>query len=209
VLWLFEGMRGPDAPAKTGELRALVAIRDAAKHAPALDLDREAIRGVMERRAAAPEAPPAHRGAALGYLWSAGELGAEAEARARAVRTLRGAAAPARVGELLSGLFALAREEVVGAREVVEALDAVLTGLSCEELLVALPALRLAFGWFPPRERDAIARLVLAVHGEADRSVHRLRRLDVDAAAVARGVELERRVSALAARFGLEPEEAP
>jgi hypothetical protein len=207
-LWLFEGMRGPDAPAKADELRALVAIRDAAKHARALAIDREVLRGVMERRAADPEAPPAHRGAALGSLWSLGMLGAEAEARQRAVRALRGAAEPTRVGELLAGLFALAREEVVAARELVEALDAILAGQTWEEFLIAVPALRLAFSWFPPRERDAIARLVLAVHGRAGGPA-RLRRLDVDAAVVTRGVELERRVSALSARFGLVPEEDP
>lgn len=204
--WLFEGMGGPDATARPEELRALVAIRDAMKYATGLDLDHDAVRCVMERRALAPDAPPAHRGAALGYLWSMDALGGEGEARERAVRALRSAAQPNRIGELLAGLFALAREEVARAGVVLEALDGILAGQTWEEFLIALPALRLAFGWFPPLERDAIARQVLAIHGRRTEASSRLRRLEVDAATVARGVELERCVSERRTRFGLAPE---
>src|SRR5690606_8005906 len=112
-----------------------------------------------------PEAPPAHRGAALGYLWSVGAIGSEDEARERAVAAIRASSRPRVLGEHLAGLFALAREQVIASRELVEALDAILGGMPLDELLVALPSLRLAFGFFPPRERDAIARLVLAIHG--------------------------------------------
>jgi hypothetical protein len=204
-LWLFEGTTGAQAPAQPGELRAIVALRDTVKHGePSLGIDADAVRAVMERKAHDLEAPPAHRGAALGYLWSMGALGAsEDEARATAVRVLRASALPQTVGDLLAGLFALAREQVIHARELVQALDALVSTMSFEDLLLAIPALRLAFTFFPPRERDAIARLVLSLHGRQGESTRALRRLEASPEVVLRGVELERRVSELAARYGL------
>ena len=206
-LWLFEGKAAPEAATSPEELRAVVAMRDAIKHAGAvLDLDEDAARSVMERRAVDPQAPPAHRGAAVGYLWSTGAFNSEEDARGRAVHALRSVTAPELLGELLGGLFALAREEVIAARELVVALDAIVGGQAWDEFLIAIPSMRLAFSWFPPRERDAIARLVLAVHGKADEvSTAFLRRLTVDAATVTAALEIERRVDDVERRFALSP----
>lgn len=204
-LWLLEGRSGAEAPTPLEELRAVVALRDAVRYgAGTLAIDPEAARAVMSRRARDADAPPAIRGAALGYLWSTRAFDDEAEAQATAVRALKGASAPAVVGELLGGLFALAREEVIAAPALVEALDGILAGQSLHDFLVAVPALRLAFAWFPPRERDAIAKLVLGLHGGAG-DVRGLRHLDVAPEAMARALELERRLDAIEARYGLAP----
>lgn len=152
-----------------------------------------------------PTAPPALRGAALGWLWSMGALADEADAEARAVRALRRASAPESIGELLGGLFALAREEVIGARGLVGALDGILGAQSMREFLIAVPSLRLAFAWFPPRERDAIARVVLDLHGAEGGALRPLRRLAAAPEALARAIELEGRVDAIEARYGLAP----
>lgn len=253
--WLFEGATGSRA-ADGDELRALIAIRDAAKHGEGLAVDRDALFGVMRRRAADDRAPPAHRGAAMGMLWSLGALDApparggqpaqseppacgerpapgEQPARGAAEDRERGSTSgdralagrpaaadarartdawasdvarrlePRRLGDLLAGLFALAREEVVSDRALVAAIDRAVAAQAEDEFLAALPSLRLAFAWFPPRERDAIARIVLALHG-AGEVPGSLRRLAVDAATVARGRALERRVDALMARYGLD-----
>lgn len=202
-LWLFEGMHGPEAEASRAEIAGVVAIRDAVKHGRGLAVDPQQVRDVMERRAVDPGAPPAHRGAALGYLWSVGAFDSEAEARERAIHALRASSRPRILGELLAGLFALAREQIVDARELVEAIDAIVTAMPLEDLLVAIPSLRIAFTFFPPRERDAIARLVLTIHGRADLSTRELRRAAVSPEAVAEGLALEARVDARMKRFGL------
>ncbi|MCA9610997.1 MAG: hypothetical protein KC619_35630, partial [Myxococcales bacterium] len=205
-LWLLEGRSGASAPTPPEELRAVVAIRDAVRYAAAeLAIDEDVARTVMERRSVDPEAPPAIRGAALGYLWSLQAFADEADAQEHAVRALRRASAPETIGELLGGLFALAREEVIGAPALVEALDGILAGQTWHDFLVAVPSLRLAFAWFPPRERDAIARVVLGLHDHAGAGVRTLRRLDVAPEAVTRAVELERRIDAIEARYGLAP----
>lgn len=210
AIWLFEGMHGPEAQANPNEIRAIVAIRDAIKHAGrTLPIDPVMVRDVMERRAVDPDAPPAHRGAGLGYLWSMGAFDSEEQARERAVLALRGSSRPSVMGEFLTGLFALAREEVVAARELVEAIDAIVLAMPLDDLLIALPSLRLSFTFFPPRERDAIARLVLSIHGREDVSVRDLRRTIVSPETVAAGLALEKRIDGAMARYGLAPGAAP
>jgi len=204
-LWLFEGRNGPSASTTPEELRAVIALRDAERYAAGLDLDPEAARAVMERRAVDPDAPPGLRGAALGYLWSTEAFEDEDEAQEHAVRALRGASQPTRMGELLAGLFALAREAVVSAPALVSAIDELLTAQANEDFLTAVPSLRLAFGWFPPRERDAIASMVLAARGTPELDVARLRAPATDAETVGRALALEKHVSELEQRFGLAP----
>ncbi|MCB9592613.1 MAG: hypothetical protein H6719_07765 [Sandaracinaceae bacterium] len=204
-IWLFEGRSGATATTSTDELRAVIAIRDAVRYGGGLDLDAVVVHDVMARRAVDAEAPPAHRGAALGYLWSMRTFADEADAQAHAVLALRKSSQPEVVGELLAGLFALAREEVIAAPALVEALDQILGQQTWHDFLVAVPSLRLAFSWFPPRERDQIARLVLGLHGAEDQSVRKLRRLSVDPTAMTRAVELEQRVDAIERRYGLTP----
>ncbi|WP_246835778.1 DUF5682 family protein, partial [Micromonospora sp. MH33] len=143
-----------------------------------------------------PAAPPDLRGAALGLRWS---LGAAADAG----RAVRAVAAPGTLGDWLSGLFALAREEVVaGDAALLGVLDGLLAAMDAHDFLVALPALRQAFGWFPPRERAAVARHVLALRG-ADGPARDLLRLDIDPVLVAAARALDARVDTVLAREGL------
>ncbi|MEH0936394.1 DUF5682 family protein [Micromonospora psammae] len=197
ALWLAEGVHGATAPADPGRLAALVAVRDALRYAgPTLGIDAAPALAVAARIAADPTAPPDLRGAALGLRWS---LGAGGDA-ARAVRAV---AAPTVLGDWLAGLFALAREEVVdGDRALLAVLDGLLAAMSPHDFLVALPALRQAFGWFPPREREAVARHVIDLRGAAD-PARTLLRLDADPLLVARARALDARVDALLAREGL------
>ncbi len=116
----------------------------------------------MRRRAADHDAPPAVRGAALGFLWS---TRAEVD-EAAAAHAVRGAARPETLGDFLTGLFALAREEVLHSTSLLGVVDDVVTPMVRDDFLVAIPSLRLAFSYFPPREKEQIARKVLAVHGD-------------------------------------------
>ncbi len=236
-LWLFE-----ESPAGgPGEIAAAVALRDALR---VTGLDPTRAHGVMERRALDAAAPPALRGAALGLLWATGGLadgaapsrggptGASERPEERAARAVRASALPATLGDFLSGLFAVAREEVAGtlgagrarsvagagdaaataarrASGVLGAVDAAIAGLDAKDFLVALPALRLAFTWFPPAEREAIARSVLSLHEVDPGAARTFLRLEVPAAELARAAALEAELAALATRFGLDDAEAP
>ncbi|MGC5019146.1 DUF5682 family protein [Micromonospora sp. DT47] len=208
ALWLAEGVHAATAPAEPGRLAALVAVRDALRYAgPTLGKDAAPALAVAARIAADPSAPPDLRGAALGLRWSLGAGGDPA-------RAVRAVAAPTVLGDWLAGLFALAREEVVdGDRALLAVVDGLLAAMSPHDFLVALPALRQAFGWFPPREREAIARHVLDLRGAAA-SARTLLRLDADPLLVARARALDARVDALLAREGLlsagpDPKGAP
>ncbi|MBQ1043123.1 MULTISPECIES: DUF5682 family protein [unclassified Micromonospora] len=197
ALWLVEGVRAAAAPADPGRLATLVAVRDAIRHAgPALGLDRDGALAVAGRIAADTAAPPDLRGAALGLAWSLGDV-------PDAARAVRAVAAPDTLGDWLSGLFALAREQVVADdAALLTVVDEMLAGMGAHDFLVALPALRQAFGWFPPRERATVARHVQALHG-GDAPPGDLLRLDADPLLVAAARAVEERVDAVLIREGL------
>lgn len=203
-LWLTEQLDGPALPANEEQLRALASLRDTLRFAGrALSLDEVHATAVFERRLADPRAPPAIRGAALGALWSLSRFSDEASAEAAALRAIRAAALPATLGDFLAGLFLLAREQVVRAPPVTAMLDEVLRELPQDDFLIALPALRLAFGFFPPREKEGIARSVLSLHGKDPTGARELLRLEVDPKVVVAGAALDDEVEQVLARFGL------
>ncbi|WP_433059274.1 DUF5682 family protein [Dactylosporangium sp. CS-033363] len=199
VLWLAEGVRGGSVPADPARIGAVVALRDVVRHAAGeLGLDREASLGVMGRVAAGTEAPPDLRGAAFGFGWA---LGAQGDP----VRAVRGAGGPVALGDWLAGLFAVAREEVLHAGGVLDLLDELVSGLGAEDFLVALPALRQAFAYFPPRERETIAGHVLARRGRSGSGRALLRSPAADPMVLAQAAALEARVDATLTRHGLTP----
>ena len=64
--------------------------------------------------------------------------------------------------------------------------------------------MRLAFSFFPPREREAIAKVILARHGETRLAPHQMLRLRVEPHDVATGLAMDAAAQKLARRFGLE-----
>ncbi|MDX8140679.1 DUF5682 family protein [Lentzea sp. BCCO 10_0061] len=192
VLWLVEGLHGGPAPADPHRLKAMAATRDAVLHAKsALSLDVADVTGVATRVSNDVEAPPDLRGAALGLAWT---LGSQLD-----VRKVRNIEA---LGDWLAGLFAVAREEVLASSDLVGVLDELVSAMTEDEFLVALPALRLAFSYFPPRERETIAATVLH-HRGAEGSAKGVTRLTVDPMVVAEAMAIEKRVDALLVKGGL------
>jgi Family of unknown function (DUF5682) len=195
ALWLVEGVRGGPAPADLDRLEAVVAVRDALVHGPQT-MDRATGVAVMGRIAASSDVPPDLRGAGLGFCWSLHQPPADA------ARSVRAASDPRTIGDWLAGLFALAREEVRAERTVTAVLDEVFTAMTHADFLTALPALRQAFTFFPPREREAIARLVLELRGLTGAAPTFVREI-TDPVMLAEAAALEERVDALLAREGL------
>jgi hypothetical protein len=199
ALWLVEGIRGGAAPADPGRLYAIVAVRDAVLHAGSLlDTSREAVVAVFDRLAADPDVPPDTRGASFGFAWAMGKVG-DVE------RAVRGAGNPKVLGDWLAGLFALAREEILdldGGAGVVKVIDEIVGGMIDRDFLVALPSLRQAFVFFPPRERQAIAKAVLSVRGKTG-SANVLLRASADPAMLAWALEVEQRADDVLRRESL------
>lgn len=155
AVWLLEGLVGPRSAVSMPDVRAVAAIRRVIAEPGLLPPELcTAALAVFSRRAGHPDAPPAIRGASLGALWGLDP----------AVTTLAPAAARAipaeRLGDWLAGLFALAREPV-RETELLGVVDERIRDLAEPEFLAALPALRRAFAFFPPRERIALATELL------------------------------------------------
>ncbi|MGH3374899.1 MAG: DUF5682 family protein [Actinoallomurus sp.] len=195
VLWLAEGVHGGPAPADPARLRALTATRDALLHAaPVLTTGRDVALEVMARIGADRTAPPDLRGAAFGLGWA---LGAAADP----VRALRGAGGTDTLGDWLAGLFALARDEVLADDGgVLDVLDDLIVAMP--DFLAGLPALRQAFGYFPPREREIIARRLLS-RRELTGSARALLRTSADPLLIAEAQALEEKAGRVLTREGL------
>ncbi|MFG1809566.1 DUF5682 family protein [Streptomyces sp. NPDC049040] len=206
VFWLAEGTHGGPG-VDVAALRALAAARDALLHAPEVPtVTRQDAAEAAGRMAADPLAPAALRGAAFGLRWALGT--APAGAAAAAVRALSASGADT-LGDWLAGLFALARDEVVGGaagdgESLVDVVDAVVTAMSDGDFLTGLPALRQAFAFFPPRERERIAERLLERRGKRG-SARSLLRTTADPLLLARAQALEENVARLLDRHGLGP----
>lgn len=215
LLWLLEGARGSSG-VDFSRLRAVVAVRDTVLHAPELlSVTRETAAASAWRIAGDPEAPIDLRGAAFGLHSSLGPVPGTAGDPAEAVRTVARAGTDV-LGDWLAGLFALARDEVTGAvgnddgngtgggaESLIDVLDGLVRALPDDEFLSGLPALRQAFAFFPPRERDRIAGRLLERRGVRGSS-RSLLRTTADPLLIARARALEESVSRLLARYELE-----
>ncbi|MBB4912276.1 DUF5682 family protein [Actinophytocola algeriensis] len=194
ALWLAEGVRGGDVPAEPARLRALAAVRDAVRDGgAALDLDRATAVGVGGRLFANQDVPPDLRGAGLGLCWALGEPVAAADAVPRS---------PSVLGDWLAGLFAVAREEVLADDGLTSVLDELVSALSAHDFLVALPALRQAFEFFPPAERERFATALVARRG-GEGSGRALLRVRTDPVLVAGGAAIEEAIDEMLTRAGL------
>lgn len=204
-LWILEGITGASAPLDEGEVRAVGALRDLVVRGPSsITSARAHAESVFARRAVDLAAPPAIRGAALGALWSLSNGSESEEREALAIAATKGASLPSVIGDFLGGLFVVARTEALHAEGLIAAIDEVLVGLGDHELLVGLPSMRLAFSFFPPREREAIAKKILARHGQTNVAPHQMLVLRVDTDDVAAGLRMDADARVLARRFGLE-----
>ncbi len=206
ALWLFEGIQGATAELDEGHVNAVLAIRELIRHgSPDIATMHSRAHAVCERRVADPDAPPALRGAALGLLWSTrpDETGGDEQ---RAITTLRASSRSTTVGDFLAGLFILAREEVLHSSALLGAIDTALSTMIRDDFMIALPAVRQAFSYFPPRERLTIAEGVLAkFEAEGGKKIdpHELMHLPVDAGQVQRGNKIDKAAFEIAKRFGL------
>ncbi|MER7371912.1 DUF5682 family protein [Streptomyces lanatus] len=202
VFWLAEGLHGGPG-VDLARLRALAAARDALLHAPELlSVTREAAAEAAARIGRDRRAPADLRGAAFGLRWALGVP----DDPATAVQALASTAADS-LGDWLAGLFALAREEVTAGatadgEPLIDVLDGIVSAMTEGDFITGLPALRQAFAFFPPRERERIAERLLLRRGKHG-SARSLLRTTADPLLLARARTLEENVARLLDRHGL------
>ncbi|MFF4094973.1 DUF5682 family protein [Streptomyces sp. NPDC001834] len=217
LVWLLEGARGGPG-VDFARLRAVVAVRDTVRHAARLlSVRPEAVASVAWRISGDPQAPFDLRGAAFGLHRALAPVQDVSGEPAGAVRAVARAGTDA-LGDWLAGLFALARDEMTepavpavpadgpnpgrGAESLLDVLDGLVCALPDDAFLAGLPALRQAFMFFPPRERERIAERLLERRGVRGSSRSLLRTTE-DPLLIARARALEESVSRLLARYDL------
>ncbi|UHS59546.1 DUF5682 family protein [Agrobacterium vaccinii] len=158
VMWIMEAIRNEDEGIRA--IRALLACRDIMRDCPTPNMDISSFIAGLERCVANPEAPAALAGGAFGTLIACGKKFPD-DVSGRMQRF----SGPDRLGDFLSGLFALAREDISKSASVIGSVTAMVEGWTDEAFLRALPSLRRAFSFFPPRERERLAGAIVRSHG--------------------------------------------
>ncbi len=195
AVWLLES-GGAGASAKQ-EVEAVRLTRDAFERAEEpMRLDRTTFADALARVQADDRRSPAQRGACAGALWS---LHRADPAHIR--RDLLLFAAPEHLGDFLTGLFGLAREEAQRDPELLRAVHEVVIAWRDDAFLTALPSLRLAFMYFTAREKVYLAR---ALFTEAAAPEEEPAPLVVSTAEAARAMAFERALFELADQYGVD-----
>ncbi|WP_234635111.1 DUF5682 family protein [Allorhizobium ampelinum] len=161
VLWLVGDIHNEDEGRRS--LNALIACRDMMRDCPSLDIDSEALVGALARCVTNRSTVSALAGAALGTLIACGRSDISGIAS-----QMRHFSRPTQLGDFLAGLFALSREEIAADLPVIDAVTQLVDDWGDDEFLQALPALRQAFSFFPPREREKLAQVILLTHGRGE-----------------------------------------
>ena len=189
ALWLLE----PPAPVPAGSadahIDAMVALRQIALDVTSsrreragmdlmdsgLSVEVPRMLAVFARKAASVTSAPVSRGAALGAVISLRvHLDEEAAPAAGLALPVLDSLGPAQLGDAVSGLLALARDALLHDAQFVAGLDARVQRFDDHDFVIALPALRAAFGWLPTRERGNLAGQVLALHDAEHLPRHQL-----------------------------------
>ncbi|CAG9263507.1 hypothetical protein BCEP4_2980003 [Burkholderia cepacia] len=106
-------------------------------------------------------------------------------------------------------MLALARETLASAPAFVAGMDATIRALDDADFVLALPGLRSAFAWLPPRERGQLADQVLALHDATHLSRRVLTERHADDASpeeAAHAARIEAQVLGRLRRWGLTPD---
>jgi Family of unknown function (DUF5682) len=195
-LWLLEQLSGESQPTDDSIVRGVVALVELVRRFEQLP---PGLHGTLERRATDRECPSGVRGACLGAVWN---LELVPDGRDLALRALHAIGPDEHPGDLLGGLFATARHQFAQHHDLIEAIDAMVSGWTPEEFLRLLPGLRRAFAWFPSRERSKLGEQLARIHGLAT-STRMVTQLRDDPLLVATGNAFDERLQARLRAFGL------
>jgi Family of unknown function (DUF5682) len=195
-LWLLDSLGNT----KDGQdlLKGLAGLVEAYECCGSLLLDRKPeFLQVLERVSQDTSQTALMRGGSIGALWVMGAVGAE-----DILATINYYCQPDCLGDFLTGLFHLARETTQRAPSLLLSIDKLLLAYEDNEFLEALPSLRLAFGYFTPREKHLMAKNLLQSTGDSSMATNELLALSVKVEDTMQAIELESRLFALVDRYG-------
>jgi hypothetical protein len=196
-LWLLESLGQ-----STGQDQVLISslrtiLESFSRTESRIELDRDEFAVVLDRVERDADKPPLVRGAVAGMLWTIGRASAE-----RVLSEMMLFSNPTRLGDYLTGLFALAREEVQRHEELVRAIDGLLLEFAADDFQEALPSLRLAFTYFTPREKHYMLTTLFESLGM--KRLKPLAELKVDESVAARALAIEEKLFGDIEKYGLE-----
>jgi hypothetical protein len=195
-LWLLDSLGA------TGEgqelLKGLAGLLEAYECCGSLLIDRKMeFLQVLERVSKDVTQTATIRGGSIGTLWVLGAVATD-----DILATINYYSQPDSLGDFLTGLFHLARETTQRAPGLLLSIDKLLLAYADNDFLEALPALRLAFGYFTPREKHLMAKNLLQSTASNDVTISELLTLPVSVEDATQVFELESRLFALVDRYG-------
>lgn len=197
ALWLFESL----GRTSTADPRVLMAIENVSETYRRLDdvidVEEDELVGVLSRIHADKGKSPDVRGAAAGILWCVGGTTTN-----QVLEQMKFFSSPSELGDFLGGLFRLAREVVQRDPALVRSIDDLLVGFDSEGFQTALPALRLAFTSFTPREKNQLLTTLFEMLGLKKSETPILEAANLNTAAEA--LALEEKTEETIQRYGLE-----
>lgn len=200
ALWLLES--GSPGMTTQQEVDAVKLMRDAFERAEQpMALDRSVFAETLARVQADSQRSPAQRGACAGALWSLNQANPE-----HIRRDLRLFATPEQLGDFLTGLFGLAREEAQRDPALLLAVHDVVTTWNDDSFLTALPSLRLAFMYFTAREKVYLAKGLFEAAVDICQVDSEPVPLEVSTAAAAKAMAFEQSLLVLAQQYGIQLE---
>ena len=197
-LWLLDTLGKPsgnEALLVTG-VRSL--LETAERCGAELGLDRQELMDVFQRVSQDRHQLPLLRGATIGGLWTLDSVPLD-----YLEHTLNAMASPQHIGDFLTGLFALAREVVQRYPDLLRQVDQVIQTFDDPTFLAALPALRLAFTYFTPREKHTLAQTLTQTWTPEGSSISPLSPLSVNPEIVAQVMAFEAQLQKTLNRYGL------
>jgi hypothetical protein len=204
ILLLLEDRQGASAEHLESDVAAVGVLDSVLREGleDAAGVDRTVLLETLVRLAHTATSPPGLRGAALAVAFSHGAL--EPDPAGRLLALLRAVPPRDALGDLLYGLFSCARALATSSDDLLTAVHEALEGMSNEDFLVALPKLRGAFTWFPPRERGAIADRVAKLLGLSSSEQARLLALGAGPGALLAAKHVEAQALAWARELGYD-----
>ncbi|MEZ6088799.1 MAG: DUF5682 family protein [Pirellulaceae bacterium] len=195
-LWLLDSLGGT-LPDEAKVLAGMQKVQEVAQRAASvLREDRVELSQTFSRIQNDHEKHPAVRGAAVGILWNLGAADSDG-----ILQQMLGFQKPEDLGDFLSGLFLLAREVAQRHPQVVQTVDRLLMEFTGEGFQHALPALRLAFTYFTPREKHHMLSTLFESLGLKE--VKALPQLQVAPEVAAQAMAVEEAIFAAIEKYGL------
>jgi Family of unknown function (DUF5682) len=197
-LWLLDSL-GTLSGEEDALLKGLGSLVEAYEKSNHLLADyRGQLLSVLNRVSQDRQQLPILRGGAIGALWVLGET-----PLTEIIAILTEYFQPEKLGDFLTGLFLLARETTQRDEQLILCINEAICAYDDDAFLAALPALRLAFAYFTPREKNVIAKTLLQAASNDELSTADFLTLPLGVEVATEAIAFEARLFNLINKYGL------